>query len=121
MSATAAPAAKKCGLYSVHPSVQYIRNIIDTMKTKTGRSINEWIAFVKKNGPKDDPARREWLKKEHGLGTNYASWIAERAAGKEQDDGDPDAYLRAAEDYVEKMFQGKRAGLRPIYDALLKL
>ena len=30
-------------------------------------------------------------------------------------------YLAAAKGYVEKMFSGSKAGLRPIYDALLKV
>ena len=32
----------------------------------------------------------------------------------------PDAYLATAERYVEQMFSGPKAVLRPIYDALLK-
>jgi hypothetical protein len=55
------------------------------------------------------------------MGTNSASWLAERAEGKGGEDGDPEAYLRAAEGYVEKMFAGPKQSLRPIYDALLKL
>jgi hypothetical protein len=98
-----------------------VQTVIAGMKTKTGRSLQEWIAFVKKEGPTTEAQRRDWLKKEHKLGTNYAWWIAERAEGKGTEDGDPEAYLRAAEEYVEKMFAGKRAGLRPIHDALLKL
>ena len=35
--------------------------------------------------------------------------------------GDADAYLKAAENYVDEMFAGKKEHLRPIYDALLKL
>ena len=35
--------------------------------------------------------------------------------------GDPDAYLESAEVYVEEMFSGRKAKLRPLYDALLKL
>jgi hypothetical protein len=31
----------------------------------------------------------------------------------------PAAYLATAEDYVERMFAGPKAGLRPLYDALL--
>ena len=65
--------------------------------------------------------RREWLKKEHGLGTNSAWWIAGRAEGKGEAEANPDAYLRAAEGYVESMFSGKKSGLRPIYERLLKL
>jgi hypothetical protein len=37
------------------------------------------------------------------------------------EDGDPEVYLRRADDYVERMYSGSKAGLRPIYDALLKL
>jgi hypothetical protein len=108
-------------LYSVHPSIPYIQNVIAKLKTKTGRSIEEWVAFVKKNGPKTEADRRVWLKETHKLGTNYAWWIAERAEGKGEEDGDPDAYLRKAPQYVEDMFKGKRAALRPIYDRLLKM
>src|SRR6185503_4719102 len=50
-----------------------------------------------------------------------ASWLAERAEGKGGEDDDPDAYLRAAEGYVEIMFAGPKQSLRPMYDALLKL
>ncbi|MGH9962771.1 MAG: DUF5655 domain-containing protein, partial [Pyrinomonadaceae bacterium] len=55
------------------------------------------------------------------LGTNSAWWIAERSLGKGTETDDPDKYLEAAEGYVEEMFSGSKAGLRPIYDALLKL
>jgi hypothetical protein len=95
--------------YSVHPSVAYVQNIIARMKTKTGRSLEEWLTFVKKEGPKAEADRRA-----------YAWWIAECAEGK-ANDGDPDAYLKAAPKYVEEMFAGKRAALRPIYERLLKL
>jgi len=35
--------------------------------------------------------------------------------------GDPKAYLEEAHGYVEKMFAGGKAHLKPIYDALLRL
>jgi hypothetical protein len=108
-------------LYSVHPSVAYVQNIIAKMKTKTGRSLEEWIAFVKKEGPTSEDARRVWLKDEHKLGTNYAWWIAGRADGKGTEDDDPVAYLKKAPEYVEAMFAGKRAALKPLYDRLLAI
>jgi hypothetical protein len=55
------------------------------------------------------------------LGTNSAWWLAERAEGKGTEVGDPNAYLEAAEAYVEDMFSGGKAGLRPIYNRLLKM
>ena len=108
-------------IYSVHPGVLMTQKWIGELKHKTGRSLEEWLKHIKKSGPKTEEERREWLKKEYGLGTNSASWLAERADGKGTETGDPDLYLAAAEQDVEKMFSGKKAGLKPIYDALLKL
>ena len=107
-------------VYGVHPSVAMVQRMITALKTNTGRSLEEWIAVVKKSGPKPEKERREWLKEAHGLPTQSAMWIAERAAGG----GDFDTaeeYLVAAERYVDEMFSGKKAGLRPLYDQLLKL
>jgi hypothetical protein len=98
-----------------------VQDWVAKLPEKTGKSLEEWIELVKKDGPLTEQKRREWLKKEYGLGTNSAWWIAERADGKGWEDGDPDTYLKAAEGYVEAMFSGPKAGLRPIYDALLKL
>ena len=119
--ARAATEKKKKSIYGVHPGVAMVQKAINELPAKTGRSLDQWLSFIKKSGPKTEKERREWLKKEHGLGTNYAWWLAERAEGKGGEDGDPEAYLRAAEGYVEKMFAGPKRSLRPIYNALLKL
>jgi hypothetical protein len=108
-------------LYSVHPGVLMVQKWIVDLPDKTGKSLDQWLKLVKKSGPPTEEERREWLKKEHGMGTNSAWWIAERAEGKNTEDSDPDAYLKAAQGYVEAMFAGARAGLRPAYDQLLKL
>ena len=120
MSKTASVPKKK-SIYSVHPGILMTQKWVAELKQKTGRTLEEWLAHIKKAGPKDEQARRDWLKKEYGLGTNTCWWLAERAAGKGEETGDPDLYLKAAEEYVEKMFSGGKAGLRPIYDALLKV
>ena len=85
---------------------------------KTGRSLDDWIELVQDEGPRTEKERRAWLKAEHGLGTNAAWWIAERAEGKGTADGDPEAYLKAAEGYVDAMFGGKKSGLKPIYEIM---
>lgn len=115
------PRSKLKSIYSVHPGVAITQKWIEDLKQKTGRSLDEWMKYLKKNGPRDEKERGEWLKTEHRLGTNTAWWLAERAEGKGAESGDPEAYLKAAEGYVETMFSGSKAGLRPIYDALLKL
>jgi len=111
----------KKSIYGVHPGVAMTQKWIAELKQKTGRSLDEWLKLIKKSGPKDEKTRREWLKTEHGLGTNPASWLAERAEGKGTEVGDPDTYLEAAAGYVEEMFSGSKAALRPIYDELLSV
>jgi len=107
--------------YDVHPSlVMYQSSVLAGMKEKTGRTLEEWMAFVQTEGPPTEKERREWLKTKHGLGTNYARWIAEHSVGK-GDDSNPETHLKNAAENVEKMFAGPKAGLRPIYDALLSL
>jgi hypothetical protein len=113
--------AKPKSLYSVHPGVTMVQSWVISLPQKTGRSLDEWIRLVQKEGPTLEKERRDWLKERHGLGTNTAWWIAERASGRSQEDDHPDAYLKAAEGYVTEMFAGKKAELRPIYDELLKL
>jgi len=115
-------AAKNAGsLYSVHPGVAMMQKWIKDLSAKTGRSLEEWIELVKKSGPAGEKERREWLKKEHKLGTNSAICIAERAEGKGAEEDSPEAYLHAAEQWVETQYSGPRAALRPLYDELLKI
>ncbi|MCG8409430.1 MAG: DUF4287 domain-containing protein [Phycisphaerales bacterium] len=107
--------------YDVHPSIKMVLNAIANMKDKTGRTLEEWTVLVKKSGPKSEKERQTWLKKQHGLGTNYAAWIVARAEGKGLENSDPNSYLKAAAKYVETMYSGPKASLRPIHDELLKL
>lgn len=110
-------------LYSVHPGIAMVQKWIAELPEKTGRSLGEWVQLVMKEGPPDEKTRREWLKKEYGMGTNSAWWIAERAEKGDRGihEDDPESYMKAAETYVTEMYAGPKAGLRPIYDALLKL
>jgi hypothetical protein len=102
-------------LYSLHPGFEREAAFEVKLKERTGKSLDEWIAVVKKDGPPTEKERRDWLKEKHGFTTNYAWWLAERAEGKgSPDDYDPEAY-------VEAMFAGGKAGLRPLYDTLLKM
>ena len=113
------PTAKS--LYSVHPSVAMAQKGVASLKQNTGRSLEEWLKLIRNSGPSTEKERRAWLKSEHRLGLNYASWIVARAGGEDDDFSSPEAYIDAAEKYVKAMFSGGKAGLRPIYDALLKL
>jgi hypothetical protein len=113
--------AKSESLYGVHPGVAMVQKWLAELKEETGRSMEEWLALVKKGGPKDEKSRREWLKTKHKIGTNKASWIAERAEGKGALEDTPEAYLKTAVLYVEEQYAGPKEKLRPIFDELLTL
>jgi hypothetical protein len=106
--------------YDVHPGVAMVQKWIAELPDKTGRSLEKWLRLVKEEGPPTEKERRDWLKKEHGLGTNAAWWIAERAEGKGEEDS-PEGYLKAAAGWVEAMYAGPKAALRPLHDRLLQL
>jgi hypothetical protein len=112
---------RQATLYDVHPGVAMVQKWIAELKPKTGRSLEEWIALVKKEGPKDDKDRRAWLKSKHKLGTNSAWWIADRADGKGREEDTPEEYLATAVRYVEEQYSGAKQHLRPICDELLAI
>ena len=118
--AKSAKQGSKPNPYGVHPSVTMVQKWIADLPAKTGRSLDEWLEHIRTAGPKTEVERRDWLKARHGLGTNSAWWLAERADGRGEDD-DPEKYLASALVYVEEMFAGKKAGLRPLYEQLLAL
>ena len=107
--------------YDIHPSVAYAQAIIDNLPGTTGRSIDQWIRLIKRDGPAGEKERRDLLKKVHGMGGTTAAMVAHHAEGRGSQDTAPGAYLKAAADYVEAMYTGPKAGLRPIHDALLAL
>jgi hypothetical protein len=98
-----------------------VQTTVANLKHKTGKSLGEWVAFINKEGPPGEVERRAWLKDTHGLGTNYSWWLAERSMGKGGEDDSPEAYLKAAVQYVEAQYSGKKAPLRPAYERLLRL
>lgn len=112
--------AKK-SLYDPHPSIRLVQHWIASLKTKTGRSLEEWVELTCREGPATEAQRREWLKTEFGHGTNSSWWIAARSLGKSTEDNDPERYLAAAAGYVSAMYEGGKAGLRPIHDRLMTL
>ena len=59
-------------IYGVHPGVLMTQRWATELKQKTGRTLEEWLKFIKKEGPPTEKERRDWLKSEHGLGTNSA-------------------------------------------------
>jgi hypothetical protein len=96
-------------LYDVHPGVAMVQKWIGELKEKTGRTVEEWIALVQKEGPKTGhKARVEWLKAKHKMGNNSAWWIAERAEGKSGEEDTPEGYLEVAAKCRATVFRKER-------------
>jgi predicted transport protein len=85
-----------------------------SMKERTGRTLEEWVALVEAMGPDplDQRAVRRWLRDEHGVPQNSQWAIADaaaRAAGW---------VAPTVEEYIEGQYQGAKKHLRPIFERL---
>ena len=111
---TAAPKTNISSPYSMHPGFAREAAIISKFAEKTGKTIEQWIELVKKSGLETSAQRRDWLKEQHGLTTNYAMFVAQQAEGK----GGAANYH--PDELVSAMFAGPKEHLRPIYEQILK-
>ncbi len=58
---------------------KWFASVCDSLETRTGKSLVEWVAIAK-TCPHDKPhARRDWLKVEHGLLQNSAALVLSEA------------------------------------------
>ena len=55
-------AAKSKNPYSVHPGVAMVQKWIADLPKKTGRTLEQWIAHIKKAGPPDENESRRGLR-----------------------------------------------------------
>lgn len=87
------------------------KEFIDTAKTQTGKSLQEWLALVKSSGIEKRNDILEWLKKGHGLGHMQAQFVAGIFLNK----GKP-VYVNG-DDLLESHFV-KCAEMRPLFDSI---
>lgn len=108
--------------WDVHPGVAHVQAILRNLPANTGRDLEAWVAAVKAQGPADEKGRRAWLKAQ-GLGGAQAMFVAERSLGASAHafDDTPEGYLAAAQGHVEAQYAGKKAALRPCFEALVRL
>ena len=104
--------------YKVHPAVAHAQAMVGNLAETTGRALPAWLQLLAKQKLADAKAIRQWLKEQHGLGISSCAVIAD-AATQGIDSLSAEAYLRAAPVYVDKLFAGPKAGLRPLYEELL--
>lgn len=107
--------------YSEHPAIGYTAAVLDNMRARTGRSMEDWVALALAKGPSGEKACREWLRQEFDLGMTTASGIATFAHGDGGLWANSAAYLKAAPVFVDEAYAGKKAHLRPIHDAVVRM
>jgi hypothetical protein len=88
-----------------------------SLRERTGRSLEEWLAVVERGGPDplDQRAVRAWLRDEHGVPQN-SQWAIATAAAERAGWVRPDV-----EGYIDGQYAGAKAGLRPIFDGLREI
>jgi hypothetical protein len=106
--------------YAVHPGVFALQRWIRNLKANTGRSLTEWVGYIREAGPPDERSCRVWLKHNHNIGGSSGLWLAASAHGNHAAlaEATPEGYLALAPQYVERMFAGK-ARLWSLYSELL--
>jgi hypothetical protein len=89
---------------------------IENIKTRTGKSLEQLYALLKKRGDAKHGALRDYLKTDLGMGHGDANTVVtlflKQASGAEEPAN--------ADDAVAALYVGPKAALRPIHDAVMK-
>ena len=89
------------------------QNMIESLPEKTGKSLAEWQALLRAAGHTKHGEVMKYLKGKHGLLHGYANQIALKFL-------EPAGVAAAGSDgLVEAQYAGSKAGLLPIYQALV--
>lgn len=88
--------------------------MIANMPEKTGKSLDQWLAIVKKSGLAKHGEIVKRLKADHGVGHGFANLIAHKALSSDAGSAD-------SEDLVAAQYGGAKSALKPIHDKLIKL
>jgi predicted transport protein len=88
--------------------------MIANIKDKTGKSLQQWIAIAKKSGAAKHGEIVKMLKTDHGMTHGFANLVALKTLKSDA------ASIGATTDLVAAQYAGNKAGLKPIYDALIK-
>ena len=90
-------------------------SMIANMKEKTGKTLEQWLVVAKKSGGQKHGEVVKTLKVDHGLTHGYANLVAHKFLKS-----DAGSKADAGTDLVADQYAGPKAGLRPIYDAVIK-
>jgi len=89
--------------------------MIANMKSKTGKTLEQWLAVAKKIGAEKHGQVVKALKADHGLTHGYANLVAHKLLKS-----DAGSKTEGGTDLVAAQYAGPKADLKPIYDAVIK-
>lgn len=89
--------------------------MIANLPEKTGKSLDEWLKIIAMTNLAKHGQIVKHLKGEHGVTHGFANLIAHHALRAASLEPAP-----AEEDLVAAQYAGAKAGLRPIYEAILQ-
>ncbi len=84
------------------------------LREKTGKTLPQWLKIIKPAGLDKHGQIVKFLKSDHGVTHGFASMIAHEFLSAKQ----PAA---AHQDLVDQQYQGGKAGLRPVYEAIVAM
>ena len=99
------------------PLDKAIQTQINNIQKKTGKSLNDLTALVKKSGLTKHGEIRDMLKSKLGLGHGDANALVHAIL---KSDGTRAAEGKSSDDVLDEIYTGAKAAQRPIHEALMK-
>lgn len=96
---------------------QAVQTQINNIQKKTGMSLDELSALVKKSGLSKHGEIRDMLKEKLGLGHGDANALVHVVL---QSDGTRAAEGKSEDAVLDEIYSGAKAGFRPIHEKLMK-
>jgi hypothetical protein len=90
---------------------------LDNIQKKTGKSLDELAAIVRKSGLSKHGEIRDYLKRELGLGHGDANALVHAVW---QSDGQRAAEGKSSDQVLDEIYSGAKAHMRPIHAKLIK-
>lgn len=90
------------------------QSMIANVPEKTGRELEEWFRILHESGFQKHGEMMKLMKESYGVSHGFANLIA--LLYRQQEAGGPPP----EEDLVAAQYAGPKAGLRPLYDAILE-
>jgi hypothetical protein len=94
-----------------------VQTQLDNIQKKTGKSIDELAAIIKKSGLTKHGEIRDYLKRELGLGHGDANTLVHVVL---QSDGQRAAEGKSTDQVLDDIYTGAKAHMRPIHEKLIK-